>query len=339
MRKIDVIFVCLFCILASCSTLNLEDEQVMDESKNSESLSRGLGVFRDLTPEEMEEIGGIFPYFSVPRDEIGVTDEATYAYNCIAYAMGRDDIWINPSLKIKDFERDFIDAYWNGISRYTFEVLSAISDFADVDGWGHYDRMAHASIWNRVYDIHESKLGSSIRVTHTRLAFDAPSSFYGMLQTNFIITSYLKKMKESNVVKTNIVKEYLSAQEYDFIDAEARKVSVNRENFNSLFEKWKKNWLTNPQTKFSSDTRDCKILPEFSEMIKMGPQIIPLLMEKLKDSENNFIGLVLYDELQTDKTLKITYSVEDSNIFEGEQQRAVRTCKKWIKKLNCRIDN
>lgn len=62
----------------------------------------------------------------------------------------------------------------------------------------------------------------------------------------------------------------------------------------------------------------------------MGPKIIPLVLEKILDSKN-FVGLILYDDLQDNILMKINYSKNDLQFLEGEQNRALRTIKLWLK--------
>lgn len=61
----------------------------------------------------------------------------------------------------------------------------------------------------------------------------------------------------------------------------------------------------------------------------MGKNIIPLIMEKLLD-EDNFFLLPLYDAIQTDSQLKISYKKGDAKILEGEQNKAKRTVRLWL---------
>lgn len=66
---------------------------------------------------------------------------------------------------------------------------------------------------------------------------------------------------------------------------------------------------------------------EFGELVEMGEQIIPLVVQKLM-STDNFFALQIYEELQPDKALH----VQDTH-FEGEQIRAKRTVERWLAQL------
>ena len=99
--------------------------------------------------------------------------------------------------------------------------------------------------------------------------------------------------------------------------------------FNDLFNSWNEEISINPQTKYSSSTLAYTTLPQFKEMQAMGKNIIPLIMEKLLD-EDNFFLLPLYDAIQTDSQLKISYKKGDAKILEGEQNKAKRTVRLWL---------
>ncbi|EXZ22146.1 hypothetical protein M086_4128, partial [Bacteroides fragilis str. S13 L11] len=46
--------------------------------------------------------------------------------------------------------------------------------------------------------------------------------------------------------------------------------------------------------------------------------------------EDNFFLLPLYDAIQTDSQLKISYKKGDAKILEGEQNKAKRTVRLWL---------
>lgn len=92
--------------------------------------------------------------------------------------------------------------------------------------------------------------------------------------------------------------------------------------FDTAFADWQEEWRTNSETKTSSLTTDTKGLATYTTLKEMGEGIIPLIIEKLTD-EDNFIALVLYDDLQSDPLQK---SIDDR---DGEQGRALHTVKLW----------
>lgn len=338
MFEMKIIYAFLVCIIiAGCNKSMINNEEMAEDNIESINLSRADWVSppRRMTTEERLQYGKSWKYFAEERDEVIVTDNETKRYNCIAFAMGRTDMWLNPSCELDKFQEDFEHAHSRYNAPYNFKRVSVWAPNTAVDGWGYTGAiscMCHASAYNYMYSVYESKLGRGIRVTHIRDAFDEIGNIYGYLQISFVVSEHYPYRTLSSMIDD--CKESISEQERMQIINEVQKIAAGKERFDMLFSKWKESWATNPETRFSSDTRDCKKLPEFTEMLRMGSAIIPLLMEKLLDSEENFIGLVLYDELQWDETLKITYSANDVRVFEGEQQRAIRTCKSWAKALN-----
>lgn len=121
--------------------------------------------------------------------------------------------------------------------------------------------------------------------------------------------------------------------------AQIRKISMiidtvdkqTKVEFDDAFEKWKEDWLSNPITVFSSDTHDAMNLPTYAVLKNMGAKILPLVVGKLTD-ETNFVALVLYDDLQKNPTLKISYDdpKQEGWLLEGEQSRSRRTVKLWL---------
>lgn len=74
--------------------------------------------------------------------------------------------------------------------------------------------------------------------------------------------------------------------------------------FDSLFNAWEKEILTNPKTKYSSNTQTYTTLPQFTELVTMGKKIIPYIVERFEKDSNSFFALPLYNELQEIEELK-----------------------------------
>jgi hypothetical protein len=98
--------------------------------------------------------------------------------------------------------------------------------------------------------------------------------------------------------------------------------------FEEGFRAWRGSWSrgsmalsSNPNTRASG--------PEFEKLWAMGPQVLPLVVEKLADPEN-FFALQLYDRLQRNDQLRIELAPTDPRIAEGEQGRAKRTVETWF---------
>lgn len=124
----------------------------------------------------------------------------------------------------------------------------------------------------------------------------------------------------------------ITPKEKEVIAQAVKEVPELQQQFDTLFNQWIKNWETNPETLLSSSTQDAKELEEYPQLLAMGKEILPLVVEQLLD-EKNFVGLVLYDELQDNPDCKIVYDYIDPIWMEGEANRAKRTVKLWVKSV------
>ena len=98
------------------------------------------------------------------------------------------------------------------------------------------------------------------------------------------------------------------------------------EKFETIFKSWKESWMTNPSTRRSSNIKDLCKLKEYKELLDMGQVIIPLVIKKMMINKDvDFIGLLLYDTLQNDKSLVV------NELFISEQDKAIKTIKLWTK--------
>lgn len=118
---------------------------------------------------------------------------------------------------------------------------------------------------------------------------------------------------------------FLSKQDKEQIDKIISTIPDSlRSKFDSTFNQWVNNWKTAPGTKMSSFTKTACELKEYDTLYHMGEDIIPLIVDKLCDYDNNFIGLQLYDRLQKDKAQKVY-------VFTSEQDKAQKTVLLWLK--------
>ena len=148
---------------------------------------------------------------------------------------------------------------------------------------------------------------------------------------------FIESRTKTDMSEIKELAKQIAQEDIELSDAEKQAVidkaaNINCEvktKFNDLFNSWNEEISINPQTKYSSSTLAYTTLPQFKEMQAMGKNIIPLIMEKLLD-EDNFFLLPLYDAIQTDSQLKISYKKGDAKILEGEQNKAKRTVRLWL---------
>lgn len=103
-----------------------------------------------------------------------------------------------------------------------------------------------------------------------------------------------------------------------------------RSRFNSLFPKWEHFINTELRIIYSNELEDRKQSEYYSQLLQMGKEILPLVIEKMFN-EKYFYAIILYDDLQKNDP-RLCYRVEDRTIVEiiaGEQTRAARTVLKW----------
>lgn len=122
----------------------------------------------------------------------------------------------------------------------------------------------------------------------------------------------------------------LSEEEMAIVKFRADRISAKTaRRFYELLEQWENAIHTDMRMMLSSSTMSYKELPEYKALRDMGKEILPLVAKELTNREK-FPLLVLYDDLQDDTARIIKYSVNDKMRYEGEQNRAIRTIRKYI---------
>jgi len=123
-------------------------------------------------PSEWTALSQAFP--NLVQNDVWITDMPTNAYNCIAWALGYTDRWINPPADLGDFEKLFLAS-----PLYT-NVLPAEDSRASADGY-RLSAMTHASRFHG--GSWTSKLGASFRITHNRKG--VTGALYGQIVVSF----------------------------------------------------------------------------------------------------------------------------------------------------------
>lgn len=277
------------------------------------------GYPRKPSNAEFSSLFSAFP--KLVRANVTLTDGQTLdkRYNCIAWSLGFNDRWISP----KSPPADFIKQY----EGYGCIECAKDGDGAIIDAWAagnegkHGSKKYNGTLW-------ESKLGQSFRITHGREELaDEPSHkpLYGN-----IFQSFKELLLPAGVFMTR-AECIVSKSEHDIITKLAISMPDEiKKQFETFYITWKYA-ISDHDFMFCSDTNEYRQASGYKELLAMGVEIIPLIMEKLLD-ENNFMLLVLYDDLQVVDDLLIQYSKDEdlTILLEGEQTRAKRTIKKWL---------
>lgn len=132
-----------------------------------------------------------------------------------------------------------------------------------------------------------------------------------------------------DVMREKLPKSYLSPHQRQLLHKQEAEVPANvRVAFATAFSAWKESWFRGGLA-VSSDPHTRAVGPEFDALIALGPEVLPLLIEKLADPAN-FLALQLYDAMQSDDNLLVQYEPDDERIVEGEQGRARRVVQAWF---------
>jgi hypothetical protein len=131
------------------------------------------------------------------------------------------------------------------------------------------------------------------------------------------------------MVKEKMPRSYLSAGQKRALEAKVQALPREvRAAFEKAFDAWKATWYSGGLV-ISSDPGTRAVGPAFDDLIALGPQIIPLVVEKLADPDS-FLALQLYDAIQPDSRLVMHVPPDDEHILEGEQGRARRVVQLWL---------
>jgi hypothetical protein len=98
--------------------------------------------------------------------------------------------------------------------------------------------------------------------------------------------------------------------------------------FEVRFAAWKKTW-SEPPLVFSSNPHDATRSKKFRDLVALGRDILPAVVEKLIDPDN-FFALQLYEAIQTHRSL-VASSIDDG--FDSEQARARKTIRLYANSL------
>lgn len=304
---------------------------------------------RAPTSAEISMLLGWFP--SLRPSSVLVLGESTKQYNCIAWSLGLTYAWINPPSPLSTFNALYNTAANSVHSPYSglgwqansnWNTLAAVSPSAIIDGWGlDATDMTHGSRLMQSSDLTTatwtSKVGSSLLITHDRQGL--VGSDYGSILTSFARVQPVPPAMAVALAERHeqmMLPEVFSAADRDALEAAVDGVpAATKEEFETLYAQWVQ--AIDERLAFSSDTRDSARLPEFAKLVALGRRILPLVVERMVHTPQlDFWLTVLYDALQRDEMLRVQYTADDPNQFEGEQSRAVRSAKLWLQALQRR---
>lgn len=273
---------------------------------------------RHMTPEEKSDFKGWFPLLDVTAAV--VTGEATNSYNCISWTVGVTTRWLWPGASLANFDTFY--RQWGFIRSGNGPIAAWGSSTSNMTH-GCISGAGHGPRW-------ESKCGRSLRIQHGLTELEGATygrvlAFYSKARIAApfadiaaeLIASKGQKLMKLSSSENMLLKKGVSGVPKDVQTA-----------FQKAFEAWKKTWFSGSLS-IDSNPYSRARGKEFDDLVALGPQIVPLVVQRLTDDEN-FFSLVLYDTIQSDTRLIVQFEPDDPRLLEGEQGRAVLVVKAWL---------
>jgi hypothetical protein len=121
----------------------------------------------------------------------------------------------------------------------------------------------------------------------------------------------------------------LSKADLKFLSERVQRVDpALRDRFEKAYRAWKES-IQHPLITVSSNPASRTHTPEFLELISLGSEILPLLMERLTNPEE-FFALQAVDRLVRPEFVA-SRAPDDPAVLRGEQGRALETVKQWVR--------
>jgi hypothetical protein len=281
-------------------------------------LFRERQMARPMTTAEKQRFQGFFPNLNV--DRAVVTGEVSTVYNCISWTVGVTDRWLWPGSSLANF-----DTFYRG-----FAFVRAEDGL--IAAWGHSTAsmtlgsiagLGHGPRW-------ESKCGGDLRIQHglTELVGSSYGRVLAFYRHSQILQAVFAPLLEERM-KGKTSKPTVTAAQKKILHEQTNRLAEGvRASFETAFRAWKNTWFRGGLA-IRSDPHMRTVGTEFDALIALGPEILPLVVEKLIDPEN-FLALQLYDAIQPDRRLLVQFEPGDERVVEGEQGRARRVVQAWF---------
>jgi hypothetical protein len=299
---------------------------------------------RPLTDAEWNSLTRDFPYMN--RSFVQYWGPATPIYNCLAWSLDIQTSWmwpwVGPDTKVTIDEFYTLYKSWGVFERATDPSLATPITFSGILD----NDMKHGAIfipekYKNNQRTWSSKMGSNILISHPYAdlwngLYGVPQGSAGPARPEALREAALKAARKG----ANTPQDSGSAEEiiYSISEAEthALRQQVNKltQEVKDLFERqyaaWKQTW-TQPAIQASSNPYDYARSKEFNDLVAMGPDILPLLVEKMSNGRE-FLALQAVERLLP-PSLIFRPALDNPLIFGGEQLRAHMTAKRWLASL------
>lgn len=272
---------------------------------------------RAMTAVECQRFQALFPNLKVANAI--VTGSVSRMYNCIAWTLGTTAVWMWPGNTVADFDR---------LYRH-FGFVPATNGPIAVWGRSPAD-MTHACISGPNHGPRwESKCGADLRIQHG--LGELLGSSYGRVVAFYrqgLAVDDAFTLEQSKTMKIKATTALTPARQKALREQTQAVPGHLREAFERAFAAWRETWFSGGLA-ISSNPATRAIGPAFDALVALGPDILPLVVERLADPEN-FMALQLYDAIQPNPNLVVHIDPDDRRILEGEQGRARRVVEAWF---------
>jgi hypothetical protein len=253
-----------------------------------------------------------------------VTDNATSQYNCLAWTLGISTSWIWPWGARNATKAEFDALYRNyGFIPAGAGPIAVFGLNSNAMTHGSISGAGHGSRW-------ESKCGAWLRIQHGLAEMEGGSLYGNVLGFYAKSASKTFEVQEVTARLSAMKTEKLSKADLQFLKRRVQQVSPElKERFQKAYQAWKEA-CQHPLIVISSDPASRTQTPAFLELVALGSEIMPLLMEKLTDPDE-FFALQVVDRLIRPEFV-VSKEIDDPAILLGEQGRAIATVKQWIRR-------
>ena len=285
-------------------------------------------MVRRLTANEKRAAKRFWPRMNV--NSIWVSGEKTRRYNCLAWTLGNTSSWVWPWGSRDATKSEFDDLY----RRFGYRP----SGSGSIAAFGaNLNAMKHAAISGSGHGARwESKCGPWLRIQHGLGEMEGGT--YGNVKGFYskgrgILSAMDEDLttEETELAETEEdMLEALSKDELAYISKKAKQTPKRLQtNFNSAYNAWKATW-DDPAVMVSSNPGDRARSVEFLNLIALGPEILPLIMEKLADPDEFFTLQAVERLVRPELFESADLELDDPRILGGEQERARTVLKRWL---------
>lgn len=282
-----------------------------------------LALPRALTPAEKKDAQKFWPKMDV--DKVVVTDEATVAYNCLAWTLGITTSWVWPWVGHEYATQKEFDALY---ATYGFKPagsgeIAGLGMNADAFGHGSISGAGHGPRW-------ESKCGKWLRIQHG--LGEMEGGVYGNVYRFYTHTlarfEQRERLDADMLLEASVMAIELSKDEQTFLERKVKSLDARlKKEFGRRYQAWRVTW-EHPLIACSSAPSRRTNSIEFLELTALGGDIVPLLMDKLRNPDE-FFALQVLEKLVRPELFP-SRSIDDPGILAGEQGRAREVLKRWI---------